>query len=84
MKNKPNKIYLQIDSSEDECNDFDELFSEAITWCGEKIYETDIEYFSKEILFKAYKQGIEDSRYFVDNSKFIEDEFNDWFNKIKQ
>jgi hypothetical protein len=40
MKNKPNKIYLQIDE-----DDFDDDFNEiSTTWCSDKINENDLEY----------------------------------------
>ena len=43
MKNIPERIYLQHGSM-GQCDDFNELSSEAITWSTEKINEDDIEY----------------------------------------
>lgn len=44
-KNIPQKIYLQIDNSfADMFEDFNELYSESITWSEDKINVMDIEY----------------------------------------
>ena len=42
MKNIPEKIYLQVDPENENPEDFNELYE--ITWCVERIYETDLVY----------------------------------------
>jgi hypothetical protein len=42
MKNAPEKIYLQV-CEENEC-DADFYDHEGVTWCHEKIHDSDIEY----------------------------------------
>ena len=41
MKNTPERIYLQI-GDEYEIKDFNE--AEEVSWCADKIYDSDIEY----------------------------------------
>ena len=47
MKNIPEKIYLQVDSSSELPDDFNDLA--GVTWCAERIHETDIEYLLKPV-----------------------------------
>jgi len=42
MKNLPQKIFLQVDADGELPEDFSEL--EVVTWCEERIHETDVEY----------------------------------------
>jgi len=42
MKNIPKKIYLQVDADGDRCEDFKECH--GVSWCEDRIHETDIEY----------------------------------------
>ena len=42
MKNIPRKIYLQIDPENEKPKDFKDLVE--VTWCQDKINDTDIEY----------------------------------------
>jgi len=47
MKNIPEKIYLQTGLNEDEIkdSDFNDLTkSEIVSWCEDRIFDTDIEY----------------------------------------
>ena len=53
IKNIPKRIYLQVGDIETENVDFYELYKKngeevSVTWCDEKIYDTDIEYRLKE------------------------------------
>lgn len=53
MKNLPKIIYLQVDSDNENPEDFNELF--GVTWCTERINESDIEYqLSDNIFIKKY------------------------------
>lgn len=45
MKNLPEKIYLQVDADGELPDDFNDLA--GVTWCAERIHETDIEYVMK-------------------------------------
>ena len=45
MKNIPNKIYLQVDPEHENPETFDEMASEEITWCRERINYNDIPYY---------------------------------------
>jgi hypothetical protein len=47
MKNAPEKIYLQV-CEENECN-ADFYDHEGVTWCHEKIHDSDIEYTRADI-----------------------------------
>ncbi len=57
MKNVPETIYLQVGdpsvNSEDEMQDFDfkeiEDVPDAVTWCRDRIFSTDIEFVRKDI-----------------------------------
>lgn len=42
MKNKPNRIYLQIDNEGGDDDDFNEL--SEVCWCANKVFEDDIAY----------------------------------------
>ena len=47
IKNIPDKIYLQLglDNEADGEQDFNDLFkSGGVTWCNERIYNSDIEF----------------------------------------
>lgn len=46
MKNVPEKIYLQVDCDGETPEDFKEL---EVSWCSDKIHDTDIEYIRKDI-----------------------------------
>jgi hypothetical protein len=46
MKNIPKKIFLQL-GFKDECEDFKELFNEAVTWADCRLDRGDIEYVLK-------------------------------------
>ena len=51
MKNIPKKIYLQVDPDDEKPEDFNELF--CVTWCTERINDSDIEYeLSNKIFLK--------------------------------
>lgn len=52
MKNAPEKIYLQV-CEENEC-DADFHDHEEVTWCEEKIHDSDIEYTRKKLKPLAY------------------------------
>ena len=47
MKHIPNKIYLNIGCDPKEVKDFNEL--SEVTWCADKINDSDIEYQRKPI-----------------------------------
>lgn len=47
MKHIPNKIYLNIGCDPKEVKDFNEL--SEVTWCADKINDSDIEYYRKPI-----------------------------------
>ena len=42
MKNTPKRIYLQVDPKNEKPEDFNELTE--VTWCQDKIFDTDICY----------------------------------------
>ena len=48
MRNIPKKIYLQIDDGDatldSSVDDFEDLFIGAVSWCADRINDTDIEY----------------------------------------
>lgn len=44
MKNLPQKIYLQVGFEHDEGDDFNDLETSEISWCDDRIDDTDIEY----------------------------------------
>lgn len=44
MKNIPDKIYLQIGFDPVVDDDFNDLDTEAVSWCQDRIFESDIEY----------------------------------------
>ena len=44
MKNIPEKIYLQLNDGEDLPGDYNDLPPGSVTWCQDKIHDTDIEY----------------------------------------
>jgi hypothetical protein len=46
MKNIPQKIYLQVDPENEHPEDFNKLHE--VTWCEDKINDTDIEYHLKK------------------------------------
>jgi hypothetical protein len=49
MKNIPEKIYLQVDTEDEELyNDFEEL--QEVTWCQDKINDNDIEYIKNDVV----------------------------------
>lgn len=51
MKNIPKRIYLQIsDEPLEKDFDFNDIDSEHVTWCSERVYDSDIEYFQKKQL----------------------------------
>ena len=53
MKNLPKKIYLQVDLDNENPEDFNELL--CVTWCDERINDSDIEYeLSDKIFLKKY------------------------------
>lgn len=41
--NPPQRIWLQVGEIDEDC-EFDELSEGDVTWCGEKQFDTDIEY----------------------------------------
>lgn len=47
MKNIPKKIYLQVDSENEKPEDFKEL--REVTWCEDRINDSDIEYVKKDL-----------------------------------
>ena len=59
MKNIPDKIYIQVGEPLEEDADFKELETEAISWCQDRVFETDLEYLSlqevKSLIAKAVK-----------------------------
>lgn len=48
MKNIPEKIYLQVDPENENTEDFNEL--QGVTWCKNKINETDVGYIRKDVV----------------------------------
>jgi len=44
MKNLPQKIYLQVGFEHDEDDDFNDLEASEISWCDDRIHDSDIEY----------------------------------------
>lgn len=51
MKNEPKKIYFQIGDPFDGDIDGDDFAKlEEVTWCRNRIWETDLEYFSISVL----------------------------------
>lgn len=57
MKNKPNKIFLQIGEETELGFDFKEL--EGITFSTDKIYDSDLVYYSEEQVKKLIKKHLE-------------------------
>lgn len=55
MKNKPQKIFLQIGCDPEDVEDFKDL--EEVSWCENKIHGTDLIYFSEEAILKAGEEG---------------------------
>ncbi len=51
MKNLPEKIYLQVDPEKEYPEDFNEL--SEVTWCIDRICDTDIEYALKKTTIKS-------------------------------
>jgi len=47
MKNAPPKIYLQI-AGDSDADDFNQIDDKSITWCEDRCFPNDVEYFSKE------------------------------------
>lgn len=58
MKNQPKFIYLQTDLEEygETCEDFEELDSNLISWCADKIYSDDLEYISVSSVLARIKE----------------------------
>jgi hypothetical protein len=56
MKNLPQKIFLQVDADGELPEDFSEL--EVVTWCEERIHETDVEYVLKPKCFNCGSDSI--------------------------
>lgn len=52
MKNIPNKIYLQVGEDTTKEDDFNDL---EVSWCDDKIHDTDIEY----VLYERLRKQIE-------------------------
>lgn len=59
MKNIPLTIFLQIEESEIENNDFKSLDIEYVMWCSDKINDLDIEYINKEAYRQQLKEAID-------------------------
>lgn len=57
MKNQPKVIYLQIDADGDKTNDFGECLE--VSWCSDKIHESDLVYYSKEYVDKLRREAFE-------------------------
>lgn len=55
MKNKPEKIFLQIGCDPEDVEDFKDL--SEVTWCKDKIHDSDLPYFSEEAILKAGEEG---------------------------
>ena len=48
MKNKPNKVFLQINLDGEDVEDFKDL--SEVSWHSEKIYEDDLVYISRDFV----------------------------------
>ena len=51
MKNLPKRIFLQVDPEKEYPEDFNDL--SEITWCIDRICDTDIEYVLKKTTIKS-------------------------------
>ena len=62
MKNTPEKIYLQINLSDnnEELDDFKDLC--GITWNNEKVFKDDLEYYSKEYFREHIQMAFNDGK----------------------
>jgi hypothetical protein len=80
IKNFHEKIYLQVDP-EGEKPEGDYFDSEEVTWCEDRINETDLEYWSREkveqVLNEVKRIGVNmtvSKMYIRDLEKFIEEQ----------
>ena len=56
MKNKPTKVFLQVDSDSEGVKDYSELHQ--VTFHTEKVFETDLEYISIDKYNELISKGI--------------------------
>lgn len=71
MKNKPSKIFLQIGDGYMDDADFKEL--SEVTWCEDKIFDTDIEYeLKKPDESEEGNDAIEFAEYFHNNFDYYD------------
>jgi hypothetical protein len=58
MKNIPNRIYLQtgLEDNGETCDDFDNLQTDCVSWCADKIYEDDLEFISVSFISRRIKE----------------------------
>ena len=60
MKNAPSKIWLQF-HGDGEIDDYNEVDEKSVSWCEDKIFPNDIEYFSRqkvEAILQVFKAQI--------------------------
>ncbi|MBQ9368938.1 MAG: hypothetical protein IJT83_14240 [Victivallales bacterium] len=68
MKNLPLRIYLnfgEIDEEDYENGDFDEiknLDENAVTWCEDKVFDTDEEYLNIALVNKIVRDAVENAK----------------------
>lgn len=80
MKHIPNKIYLQVGNECPDDANFNDL--SEVSWCKDKVFESDIAYINEYKVYKALKditKYIEDSIYREVSPRVIEEIFTELF-----
>ena len=77
MKNIPDIIYLNINESFKEIEDFNDL--QDVTWSKDRTY-VDISYYNIGVLKKAFDAGIDSCADYEKGSGELES-FEEWFNR---
>ena len=77
IKNLPDKIYLNFGEitkegfEKDDYNEFCKLDEFAVTFCEDKVYDTDVEYIRKDAFIEKATSYIQ--QHWIWNTKMIED-----------
>lgn len=68
MKNIPNRIYLQtaLEEHGETCDDFNDLQTDYISWCADKIYSDDLVFISVGFILARIKE--------LEKDPYIDDE----------
>jgi len=64
MKNMPKRIYLQVEITEDKYGEVER--PEDVTWCEDKINDTDVEYIRVDLLSE---KGEKNERFRINSKK---------------